>query len=325
MSQPQSALEAFRKVLSVDPNCTLAEFALGRLYLAEGNLEASQRHLETAAQQQPNVGSIHAFLARLYRLQKKEAKARRSAVAARRRTANITIKDAVLEEMLNAAASASRYWSRARQAEAAGNYQNAENLYRRTIELRPNDASFHYRFGNLLLLRGKLNEAEEHYRRTLELRPEQVETLINLASVLVYRSQLPEAINLYRKALEIEPGQVDALVKLAPVLLLNDEKEAAQLFEKVLESDPDEVDALHGLGQILLSQHQPGRAVGYLRRALEARPDGGPIHYDLAKALAGIGDFRSAWDHVHYAQRLGQSVPESFLDFLRERLRVIDE
>lgn len=321
VSQPQSALEAFGRALSVDSNCTAAEFALGRLHLAEGDLEASQRHLETAARQQPNVGSIHAFLARLYRLQNKEAKATHSAVAARRRVANIALLDPVLEEMLNAAASASRYWGRAKQAEEAGNYQNAEKLYRRASELRPNDASLHHSFGNVLLVRGKLGEAEKHYRRTLELRPENVETLINLGIVLVSRNKLPEAIDLYGKVLEIEPGQVDALVNLAGVLLLSDEvQKAAQHFEKVLESDPDEVDALHGLGQSLLYQNEPRRAVGYLRRALEARPDEGRIHYHLAEALVGLEDFRSAWEHVHHAQGLGESIPEDFLALLQERM-----
>lgn len=239
VSQPQSALEAYRKALSVDPNCTVAELALGRLYLAEGDLEASQRHLETAVQQQPNVGSIHAFLARLYRLQNKEAEATRSAVAARRRVADVRLNDPVLEEMFNAAASASRYRSRAIQAEAAGSYQNAEKLYRRAIELRSNDAFLHFNFGNVLLRQGKSLEAEEQYLRALEFQPGYVECHVNLGNALVFQDRVEEGVEQYRKALELDPTQTDARANLVSLLLATGKvAEAERLYENALESDP---------------------------------------------------------------------------------------
>ena len=321
MSRPQAALEAYRKAVSADPTLTAAGFALGRLHLARRDLEASQRLLERAARQQPKARSIHAFLARVYRLQNKEAEASRAAVTARRVVADVAVRDPVLGEMLDAAVSTAQYSSRALQAEAAGDYQNAESLYRRAIEIRPTDATLRYNFGNVLLLQGRSPEAEEQYRMTLELQPGDVKCRVNLGSALAIQDRFEEAMQEYRKALELDPTQADALVNLTALLLATGEvPQAARLYEKALERDPHQFDALLGLGRILASRQETGRAVGYFQRALEVRREDGSLHYELAVALAAERDFDDAWRHTHQARRLGVGVPEGFLAALREAM-----
>ena len=62
----------------------------------------------------------------------------------------------------------------------AGQLDEAEMFYRRTVEIRPMEAASHMNLGALLHLRGKLAEAEKEYIRAWTLRPGDEATLINI-------------------------------------------------------------------------------------------------------------------------------------------------
>ena len=56
-----------------------------------------------------------------------------------------------------------------------------------------------------------------------------------------------------------------------------------------------------------------------MRASLAARPDAGPVHLDLALALAGADDYTGAWPHLVAAREMGTEVPREFVEFLQRR------
>lgn len=76
---------------------------------------------------------------------------------------------------------------------------------RRLVAERPRDPAVYNDLGNLLILASRPDEAEEAYRKAVELAPERVSALFNLAMLQQQRGELRESLRLYRQVLELQP------------------------------------------------------------------------------------------------------------------------
>ena len=70
---------------------------------------------------------------------------------------------------------------------------------------RPNDPLVLNDLGNLLLVAGRTDEAEDAYRRALEIAPEMTSAHYNLGLLLLRRSEHAVALKHFRAVLEAEP------------------------------------------------------------------------------------------------------------------------
>ena len=144
-------------------------------------------------------------MARVYLLQGEEEKAQLAAEKAKRAGAPIFEPDPVLNAMRDEMVSSVGFQIRANRAEAKGELDRAEDLYRELLEIRPGEANFQQNFGSFLLRRDQPLEAERHYRRAIELEPGYVLAYVNLGKLFMRQRRAPEAVAFYRKALELEP------------------------------------------------------------------------------------------------------------------------
>ena len=70
--------------------------------------------------------------------------------------------------------------------------------------------------------------------------------------------------------------------------------EAALMFEAVLEQRPQDTNAWNGLGSVYLMKGQPGKAIFYIRRALELAPENPYAQQDLAMAMRLVEEQKAA-------------------------------
>ncbi len=86
------------------------------------------------------------------------------------------------------------------------NFREAENLYRRAIELDPELPSAHLWYGMFLRDQGRLREALPELRRAEQLEPLSVLTNLNVADGFRAAGDLDSALELALRAEELEPG-----------------------------------------------------------------------------------------------------------------------
>lgn len=102
---------------------------------------------------------------------------------------------------------------------------------------------------------GKLTKAIEVYRRGLELDPENLQADLGLAEALVWDGQKKEALRYYDAALTKDPGSIQAMLGKAEVLSWDDKLEKARkIYEEVLKKDPQDISALNGVARICVWQ-----------------------------------------------------------------------
>ena len=283
---PESALERYKKAVAADPRCAVAEFGLGRLYLANRDLEVSLEHLRRAAELQSDATPINAFLARVYRRLDDSASAEREVELARQPTKEIVLNDPLMAQVMDEAVSSAAYHRRAMRTDAAGDFENAEALYRSLLEIRPLDVVILYQLGNMLARQGKFPQARDQYRKALDVDLRHAPTLVAFGNMLNYQGKFDEAVRQYRNALDVRPEDTVTRNNLANVLAKKGELEQARAhYQKSLEYEPGNFDAHHNLGQVLARQGKIEQAIAHYRSALRSKQNVGLVHSHLALAL----------------------------------------
>jgi tetratricopeptide (TPR) repeat protein len=115
----------------------------------------------------------------------------------------------------------------------------AEELYRRAVEIDPWLAIAYTNLGNICFRRGEESEAEKLYRRALEIDRVQPEAQYNLGYVMLERGRAAEAIDFFRGAIESDPRFADAYFNLAMAYeQVGDSQKARPCWRKYLEIEP---------------------------------------------------------------------------------------
>ena len=81
----------------------------------------------------------------------------------------------------------------------------AQHEFERALELAPNSATAHHRFGLLLLTEGRFDQALAQRKRAEELDPLSSIVKVELGDVFFFRGQYDEAITRYREVLVVAP------------------------------------------------------------------------------------------------------------------------
>jgi tetratricopeptide (TPR) repeat protein len=106
----------------------------------------------------------------------------------------------------------------------------AEELYRKAVELDPWLTIAFTNLGNICFRRQDIVAAEELYRKALELDRSQPEAQYNLGYVMLERGNAAESIPLFQGAISADPTFSDAYFNLAMAYEQNGESEKARPF-----------------------------------------------------------------------------------------------
>ena len=150
----------------------------------------------------------------------------------------------------------------------------AEQAYRKAVEVNPHSEDAHFNLGIALVRQNKLDEAIAEYREALRLMPDYAEVHNNLGNVLMSQKKFDEAMEHFRAAIRILPEHASAHNNLGTALARQGRfMEAIELYEKAVEFMPDYVEARFNLGNAYLAINRPEQAVAQFNEVLRLRPD----------------------------------------------------
>ena len=163
-----------------------------------------------------------------------------------------------------------------------------------------------------LLLSGKYVEAEQQYRKLLELEPENARAHKELADALASQSKFDEALAEYRRALELNPADVAAQAGVGMILALRGEYEAAERqFRDAIAGDPSNSGPHAGLANLLGEVGRFNESLLEYAAAAELAPNNYEIFLKWGKALRELGQNDAAEEKVRQAVHLDPTVAQS--------------
>jgi tetratricopeptide (TPR) repeat protein len=218
-----------------------------------------------------------------------------------------------------------------------GKHAEAIAHFQQVLSTNPDSVEAHYNLGNALFAEEKLQESVKHYERALGVRPQMAEGHYNLAIALAKLGKLDEAVVHYKQALTIKPDYVEVYDNLGNVMrTLNKLDEAVACYRQALAIKPDHASAYNNLGNALQELGKLAEARAACEKAVELAPENtlyhnslankkhfAPgdqqlatmerialdaeslpatarvhLHFALARAYDGIGDYERAFDHL---------------------------
>lgn len=188
-------------------------------------------------------------------------------------------------------------------AMSAGEYSTAEREFKKAVDLGPNLALTHYRYGWVYLSPvGRHDEAISEMKRAMELEPLAVQQGANYASVLLYARRFDEAVEQARKMYELDPEQIGARNWLCYALNAKGlYAEAQKIGEKASLVDPTFSTACLGLAYAKSGQRDKALAVIASVKEQEKRVYS--MTYWTAAQYAALGDKNAAFAELETAFR----------------------
>lgn len=127
----------------------------------------------------------------------------------------------------------------------------AEQSYRRAVELSPGLASARNNLGVLVASKGQLDEAARLLLESIRLDPGEANAYANMSALRLQQHGVPEAMQYARLAIELEPRHADAHANLGVALAQSGDFDAAQReLEAALAIDPRHVNARNNLAAL---------------------------------------------------------------------------
>ncbi|MBX2861319.1 MAG: tetratricopeptide repeat protein [Vampirovibrio sp.] len=164
----------------------------------------------------------------------------------------------------------------------AGQYQDAENLYRQVLQQDPNQPDALHMMGVLAYQLGQATQAIQLIQQALQFAPNHPEPWMNLGNAYQTAGQLDEAIEAYQKALKLSKENLNVLVNLAEAQYKKEAYEAAAgSLQKALRMNRNHPEALNSLGNVLKAQGNIDEAIRRYEKALAANPQYAQPHYNL--------------------------------------------
>jgi len=151
-----------------------------------------------------------------------------------------------------------------------GRQSEALRVYHALSANEPDNASFHFRIGEVHDSVNRMEEAEAAYRRALELDPTTRGARFRLGKMLVATGQVKEAERQLARAVRLAPDHAESHLELALTLDgLERATKARYHFEKALELDPSLANAYLGYGNFAARHGERERGAELLAKFQE--------------------------------------------------------
>jgi tetratricopeptide (TPR) repeat protein len=179
-------------------------------------------------------------------------------------------------------------------------------MWRRALDLKPDDALAQSNLGMALLMTGNRTEAGLHLQRAAELkleaavadRPADAATRQALGRMLLEHGKPEQALPSLRKAAELDPQSAAAHCDLGAALFaLGRLDDSLAELSKALALDARFAPAYYHLGLVLSRQGEADEAVRQWRKALEINPQYKEVHDSLGNASYARGNAAEALSH----------------------------
>jgi tetratricopeptide (TPR) repeat protein len=241
------ALQAYRKVLNVDPGQSELASRVAGLLIQQEDYPQAIDVLKDAIKANPNEAEPYSQLAFIYA---KYLKKTDQAVDYANRA--IALNPGDIEA-----------YQRLCEIElAAGQEQKALEALERAAKVNSDDASFWTRLGKLYAAvrftpdsqpnSDELKQVNEIFKKATENAKDDPAILKDVADYYASTQQLKEAIPLYLRVIELQPDDANAREKLATGFILTNQRgKAVELLEQIIKEHPEKYQSYDLLAQVL--------------------------------------------------------------------------
>lgn len=198
-------------------------------------------------------------------------------------------------------------------------FDGAEKAYRKALELQPNYATIHHRYGNLLRILGQPEAALAQHEKGLQLDPLSAIIHLNVARDLEGLGWFDQALARYGKIIEIDPAFPLAYASIADLhWAANGALDQAVLwYQRSMSQDPKNPVTSAWLGRLYLDLSDENEAASWINRAMKLGPESADANYAVALLHLHRRDEAQSLEHAEKVLAVNSLWVPSVLALLR--------
>mgnify|MGYP001194154222 FL=1 len=196
-----------------------------------------------------------------------------------------------------------------------GNLEKAEVIYLELLKDQPLNQDIYYYLGNLKISLNKFKDAEDNFRKAIELKPDFFQAQMNLANTLKELNKLQESEEIYKKVTKSEATHYKAYFNLGCLYQqLGRLKEAEENFYKAIRIKPDFFQAYMNLGSVLKNLYKFNEAENIYKKAIELKPNFEKAYNNLGIVQVDTVKLKEAEENFKKAINLNSNIKESYIN-----------
>ena len=147
--------------------------------------------------------------------------------------------------------------------------KNAELLYKKVLDINPNNLSACNNLGIILTNLNNTKDAEKYYLKAIKINSNYADANYNLAGLYKSTGKIHDSIKYYKKTILINQNYVDAYNNIGLIYFEKSENLIAkEYFEKAITINPQSVSALNNLGIIFDTINQFENAINCYNKVI---------------------------------------------------------
>ena len=297
-----AARREYETLLAAGNTLASAHYGLGRTLTGPEATAAFTRALTLF----PRYGAAQFALAAAYRRTGQNAEANKLLVNYDRdKTVTPPLDDPALEKVYRLGVSSTGLLRKAQVLEREGDVPAALAVHEQVVRSSPR---LDQAWVNLISLYARVQrpaDAEQAFRRAIELAPNRADAYYNFGVLCFGLERWADARAAFERALSLDPQNAEAAHNLGAVVeRTGDLARAQQLFERALALQPNHRLAHFHLGRIFANQRNYPRAIAEFQQTIEPLDERSPTYlYALAAVQARAGQKQPAYEMLQRARQ----------------------
>jgi protein O-mannosyl-transferase len=204
-----------------------------------------------------------------------------------------------------------------------GNYQKAENYFKKSLKEGPYYAKAYNNLGLLYCQKEDWDKGIEYFNKALLLDPNLIKAHSNLGLAYVEKKKLDKAIKSYKQIIEVNPYLAESYSNLGQAYLIKKEyQKAISYFKKALNLNPHLAEVYSNLGKAYWFKGDVYEAVDYYKKALELNPCLDKTHANLGQAYLSLNQIEKSLKHYKEAIKSNPKKHNYYFDLGLVYLRI---
>lgn len=192
--------------------------------------------------------------------------------------------------------------ARGKQALAVHDFERARDLFRRAVQLSPDDGEAHFLLAQLCARDGDQRSAIEHFEAAIRLLPETLPVWRTFGAWLLQTGYFGEARRVCSHIVQQPAAESGDWIQLGLATYHDGDAEAAlSAYRKGLGDDPTDARGLYLAAVAARSIGKESLARSWITRALGMRPDDAELNDQMAELLLAAGESEAS---IEYWERL---------------------
>jgi tetratricopeptide (TPR) repeat protein len=244
-NKQNQAIEELEKDIQISPGSASSHFLLGQLYLQQKEYEKAGNNYEKAIEIEPShTNAYYGLFTLSIRLKQRDKAKTYMAIFKKLKAEDMKVlKDrnkAVVDLMDMQKGAAETYLLAGQTYQADGNFQKAEELYKKAVTLNPENTQCLGKLASLYIAGRRIDDAISIYKRISEIDPNDPVCHLNIGILSMRLKQLGNAEKAFRKAIEVAPKSSGGYRELAQLYLRagTGYPQARALAEKAVALEP---------------------------------------------------------------------------------------